>query len=62
MRVAAPPVEGRANEVLVAFLAERFAVPRGHVTLLGGEKSRAKRFRVRGTSVHPEVLLQASGP
>jgi len=47
--------------VLVAFLAERFAVPRGHVTLLGGEKSRAKRFRVRGTTVHPEVLLQAAG-
>ena len=46
--VQAPPVEGRANEALVAFLAETFNVPRKSVELVSGELSRSKIFLLRG--------------
>ena len=56
MRLAAPPVEGRANAALVAFLAERFRVPRRNVTIVAGETSREKRVEVRGSGVDPGGL------
>ena len=46
VRVAAPPEGGRANEAVVALLAETFGVPADHVELTSGAKSRAKRFRI----------------
>jgi uncharacterized protein (TIGR00251 family) len=57
VRVAAPALENRANEALVAFVAKRFGVARRDVTLLAGEKSREKRLEVRSTGVDPEVAL-----
>ena len=57
VRVAAPALEDRANEALVEFLAELFAVPRRDVTLVGGARSREKRFEIRGSSVDPATLL-----
>jgi uncharacterized protein (TIGR00251 family) len=48
VRVAAPPVEGRANEATRALLADALGLPAGDVELTGGESSRAKRFRLRG--------------
>jgi uncharacterized protein (TIGR00251 family) len=52
VRVAAPPVEGRANEATRALLAEALGLASGDVELTGGDSSRAKRFRLRG--VDPE--------
>jgi len=46
--VQAPPVEGRANEALVAFLAETFGLPKKSVELVSGELSRSKVFLLRG--------------
>jgi uncharacterized protein (TIGR00251 family) len=48
--VQAPPVEGRANEALVAFLAETFSVPKRSIELLSGEISRGKVFLLSGIS------------
>jgi uncharacterized protein (TIGR00251 family) len=50
VRLAAPPVEGAANEALVAFVAEWLAVPRRAVHILSGERSRRKRLAVDGVS------------
>lgn len=52
--VQAPPVEGRANEALVAFLAQMFSVPKSAVELVSGESSRSKVFLLRGIKV-PQV-------
>src|SRR4051812_11216891 len=60
IRVAAPPIEDRANEALIAFLADRFGVARRDVALVGGDKSRQKRFEIRGSSVAPESLEAGS--
>jgi uncharacterized protein (TIGR00251 family) len=46
-----PPVEGRANEACVAFLAEVLNVPRSSVTIAAGESNRNKIIRVAGLSV-----------
>jgi hypothetical protein len=58
IRVAAPALENRANETLAAYIAKRLGVARGAVTLASGERSRAKRFEVRGACVDPELLLE----
>lgn len=46
VRIAAAPIEGRANDALRAFLAERLQVPRAAVTIERGDVSRRKRVRV----------------
>ncbi|HSO94442.1 MAG TPA: DUF167 family protein [Acidimicrobiia bacterium] len=48
LRVAAPPVDERANTAATALLAEEFGVPASAVELIGGQRSRLKRFRIRG--------------
>jgi uncharacterized protein (TIGR00251 family) len=48
IRLAAPPVEGAANEALLAFLSETLDVPRRDLTVIAGEKSRDKRVRAIG--------------
>ena len=47
-RVAAPPVEGAANEALRSFLAERFGLPKGAVVIRAGQKSRRKQVVLTG--------------
>jgi uncharacterized protein len=58
IRLAAPPVEGAANDALIAFLAEFLNVPKRAVTLVSGERAREKRVRIAGRSaaqVHDRV-------
>ncbi len=50
LALTAPPVEGRANEACIAFLAEVLNVPRSSVTIAAGENSRNKVIRVRSLS------------
>jgi uncharacterized protein (TIGR00251 family) len=48
VRLAAPPLEGAANEALVKFLAERLGVRARDVEILSGHTSRMKTIRVSG--------------
>ncbi len=48
IRLAAPPVDGRANDCLIAFLADRLDVARRRIELVGGASSREKRVRISG--------------
>ena len=48
VRLAAPPVEGAANDALIEYLARVFDRPKRDVTILAGEKSRDKRVRIDG--------------
>ncbi len=49
--VQAPPIEGRANEALIAFLAKIFDLPKSSVELMSGELSRSKVFLLRGLTL-----------
>jgi hypothetical protein len=51
LSLTSPPVEGRANEACVEFLAKLLKVPRSSVTIASGHTSRAKIIRVTGISV-----------
>jgi hypothetical protein len=48
VRVAAPPVDGRANDATRALLAEALGLPEADVELTAGPSSRSKRFRLAG--------------
>lgn len=48
IRLQAPPVEGKANEALVEFLADQLDLPRRAVQLEAGAQSRTKRVRISG--------------
>jgi uncharacterized protein (TIGR00251 family) len=59
--VHAPPLEGRANQALIAFLAKTFGVPRGAVEILSGGLSRSKVFLLKGVAMEQaESVLAAS--
>jgi uncharacterized protein (TIGR00251 family) len=49
--VHAPPLEGRANQALIAYLAELFSLPKNAVELITGEISRSKVFLLRGVNL-----------
>ncbi len=57
IRLAAPPVEGRANEALLKFIAESFGVPLRQVELRQGGQSRHKVVAITGSKMEPENLL-----
>jgi hypothetical protein len=57
IRLAAPPIEGRANEALQRFIADSFDVPLRQVELLRGAQSRHKMVKITGSKVEPESLL-----
>jgi uncharacterized protein (TIGR00251 family) len=48
IRVRAPPVDGKANAALEAFVAERAGVPKSSVAVVKGHTSRDKVVRVEG--------------
>ena len=55
IKLAAPPVDGAANDELIAFLSEALDVPKRAVRILRGERARHKRLRVEGIT-GPELL------
>jgi hypothetical protein len=48
--ITAPATDGRANEALIAFLAERLEVPRARISLIAGATNRNKTLRIAGKS------------
>jgi len=60
IRLAAPPVDGKANAALIAFLAKACGVSKSSVELVSGDTSRAKRVRVSGADPATVEALAAS--
>jgi uncharacterized protein (TIGR00251 family) len=61
VRLAAPPVDGAANDELLRALAEWLDLPRRAIALVGGERSRNKRVRIDGLS-EADVLTRLGVP
>jgi uncharacterized protein (TIGR00251 family) len=57
IRLAAPPVDGKANAALLAFIAEKVGAGRTAVELVSGQTSRAKRVCIR--QITSQVVLAA---
>ncbi len=50
IRLAAPPVDGKANEALIKFLADTLRLPKSAVNLKNGQSSRRKVLEISGAS------------
>jgi len=61
VKLRAPALEGRANEALVTFLADRLGLPRRAVTLVHGGKSRQKVVQIDGLDAGAVRAKLASG-
>ena len=61
VRVAAPPVEGAANEELARFLARTLGVPARSVEIVSGHASKSKVVRVAGASADDLLKLVRRG-
>jgi hypothetical protein len=48
--LTAPPTDGRANDALIAFIAEQLKLPRARIALLSGASSRSKVLYITGKS------------
>lgn len=59
VRLAAPPIDGTANQALIEFLSELLGRPRRSIRLLSGETSRSKRVEVVGLT--PAAARQRLG-
>ena len=55
VRITAPPVDGKANQHLIAFLAKSFGVTKAQVTLLKGDSGRDKRFAIESPKYLPDA-------
>lgn len=60
IRLAAPPVNGKANAALIDYIAERLDCGRAAVTLKSGQTSRRKVLAVSGCSAEAVARLETS--
>jgi len=60
VRLAAPPVDGAANEELIRILGRSFGVSRGSVEIVSGHASKNKKVRVSGVSAATLKALTAT--
>jgi uncharacterized protein (TIGR00251 family) len=56
IRLAAPAVDGKANDELLRLLAEVFAVRRSAVSILAGQRAREKTVAIEGVDRIPDAL------
>lgn len=57
IRLAAPPVDGKANEALLRFLAQRLAIPRQQISLKSGQTSRQKVVEIESVTAERLATL-----
>ena len=56
VRITAPPVDGKANKHLIAFLAKSFKVAKSQIELLSGETGRNKRLLIKQPQSWPDFI------
>ena len=64
LHVAAPPVDGKANEAILRFLARLLAIPSGSVRIVSGLTSSRKTVEIDGVSAGTleRAILESHGP
>ena len=60
IRIAAPPLEGRANAALEAFIADALGVAKSKVGVVKGLQSREKLVAVHAADADPQSLLESA--
>ena len=62
MRVAAPPVEGAANDALIAYLARAFHIPKRAIQIVSGDRGRQKRVAMTGVTAEQVRMTLGQRP
>jgi uncharacterized protein (TIGR00251 family) len=57
IRLAAPPVDGKANASLLAFLSKLLGLPKAQLALVSGHTSRTKRVAINGLTADKVIDL-----
>jgi len=57
IRLKAPPVDGKANQYLIQFLAKTFKLPKKTISVIKGQTSRQKTVSLQALSEIPQQLL-----
>ena len=50
LAVSAPPIDGRANKEVTAFIAKLLKLPKSSIEIISGHQGRRKRLRIKGLS------------
>lgn len=58
LKLQAQPIEGRANEALIRYLADLLGVPRSALTITHGLTSRKKLVDVKAAQLHPDQVMR----
>ena len=58
VRIAAAPLEGRANEALIELLAQRLGLPRSKLRVSKGLQGRTKLVEIADSEIDPNRLLE----
>ena len=61
IRLAAPPVDGKANEALLKFIAETLGMSKTAITLKSGHTSRRKVLEIKGADRIAIAALAVQG-
>ena len=62
IRLQAQPIEGRANDALIRYIADRLDVPRSAVVITHGLTNKRKILEVRTNRVTPETVMRTLDP
>ena len=62
VKLAAAPVDGAANDELIALLAKTLKIPKRDISLVSGERSRTKRIRIDGMDRDEAIARLAARP
>jgi len=62
IRLASPPIDGRANDMLLKYIALLFNVPLRQVELKRGNKSRHKKIAIIGSKIEPSLIVVNNTP
>jgi uncharacterized protein (TIGR00251 family) len=62
LKLQAQPIDGKANEALVRFLAEALALPRSAISITHGLSNKRKLIEVTADNLTPEAVAQALLP
>lgn len=57
IRLQAPAIEGRANDALIKYLVQLFAVPARQIVLVRGKQSRHKTLIIRDSKINPQLIM-----
>ena len=57
IKLASPPIDGKANKALLQFIAAQFDIPLRQIKLIHGEKSRHKTVELLGCTMNPESIF-----